>query len=419
MLHIEPAGGVGVGESANKPVRRVRRTLAFEAALAPLTGTRRRIVAPSLRRRSKTHRDKDHQQLAGIEGGNPMLSVTTPRFASSSPQEVSRQVSPDFLITTRPPGGGANGNQQQSSIAVATVPNDPSGSTLPPIGRGLPSRSSPSTSRQRTNALSPYASAPQGLLPQLQTLPGAPTTRAARSPGVPISPTTRYRVSPRSSPPLMVHSSPPALRHTPSTSSSRTARRQPLAWARHQRLCAAPHHGHLRTHHLAGEAAPPRAEQAAQEERAARRRRCRPPSPSLRSTAPPRSAGSRCHRRRSRRRRRRRPAATAGKPALASIPTGKQVAHAPAATAAVGGEGGDEPAASAVDTVVPVAAAGPDAAGAGTSGGPARAPPPARRRRPTPPSAPISRRRRRRRPSWRRPCLKARWGRCSSRRTRV
>ena len=116
-----------------------------------------------------------------------LLTVTTPR----SPM---RQVSPPLFPVAS--------NSSLPPIGVA-----------PPLRKGGPSRSSPPTSRQRA-ALSPYATAPQGLLPQLQG------SQALRSP---LSPHPSVRLSPpqgfarqyaeESNAPaqLMVHSSPPAF----------------------------------------------------------------------------------------------------------------------------------------------------------------------------------------------------------------
>ena len=87
-----------------------------------------------------------------------LLTVTTPR----SPM---RQVSPPLFPVAS--------NSSLPPIGVA-----------PPLRKGGPSRSSPPTSRQRA-ALSPYATAPQGLLPQLQ---GSQALRSPLSPHPTLSP---------------------------------------------------------------------------------------------------------------------------------------------------------------------------------------------------------------------------------------
>lgn len=183
-------GEMIVGPSAGvpaEPPRRGRRALAFD--LSGPAAARRLRIAPGFGRRRLTNNSAgSKQQLQPlrplvIEEGH--LSVTSPRSPSPA---AGRQLSPDFLNSTRPP----------NSVGV-TVLNGPSLPPIPTVRSGLPSRSSPSTSRQK-HVVSPYASAPQGLLPQL----GLPAATAR-------SPTARYRVSPRASPPMMLRSSPPAL----------------------------------------------------------------------------------------------------------------------------------------------------------------------------------------------------------------
>ena len=140
-------------------------------------GGRSRIALPPRRRPQKV-------SPMTINESSAMLLVTTPR--SPTP---GGQLSPSF---------------------------PPSNQMLPPIRKaGMPSRASPAANRPR-QSLSPYATAPLGVLPQLPyQQPHA---------GAPHSPSARYaspRGSPGRSPSRMMRSSPPSLELSPGSLQSK------------------------------------------------------------------------------------------------------------------------------------------------------------------------------------------------------
>jgi hypothetical protein len=140
-----------------------RRAKMMDSVPSLMRGGRTR-VAPMGRRRKQ-----EQLRPMPVDEGAQMLVVSSPR-------------SPSF--------GSAGGGWQSPGGAIG-------GASLPPI-RGLPARASPSAS-SRGKQVSPYASAPQSLLPQIN-----PVSVALRSPA--FSPKRRNH-----SPPLGVQTSPPTL----------------------------------------------------------------------------------------------------------------------------------------------------------------------------------------------------------------
>ena len=187
---------------------------------------RTRSIMPSLtrfrRRKDPPPMPKQLKPLP-LEEGNQMLVIETPRSPSIKSGGSGRQLSPNFLMSTRKNAAAdkeAMGFGDDNSFSNAREP-------LPPIRPpGLPSPTRRSAGSRGKQALSPYASStapPQqvfgvsaGLLPQLGGgLPGS--GGGARNARSPLSPNGRYRVSPRGGSPsrlgaeLLMHSSPPTL----------------------------------------------------------------------------------------------------------------------------------------------------------------------------------------------------------------
>lgn len=165
------------------PPRRTRARAVADVVVPTMRAARSRVNPMGRRRR------KEHRIPTPIEEGTG-LTIMTPRSPQFGSAGAGRQISPNFGASTRLPGGGWQ---------------PPGGTSLPPIKPGfgaVTAQYSPNASRSK-QAISPYASAPLGLLPQLTTN-GFPRS--------PISPTARYRMSPRhGSPPFGSNSSPPTL----------------------------------------------------------------------------------------------------------------------------------------------------------------------------------------------------------------
>ena len=190
--------------------------------MLPIRGSRNR-VAPNNRRRQKEPKEQQqlqqqqHQlqlQLEQPQHLQPQHQLQPQPSQPPPPQGERRRPHPLaeglFISTPRSPmlGSGGAGRQLSPNFAATTRQpppiNSSSGSSLPPIRAGMPSLSSPTGGSRGKQALSPYSTAPQGMLPQLGF-------NANAFPRSPISPTARYRISPRGSPPLGVRTSPPML----------------------------------------------------------------------------------------------------------------------------------------------------------------------------------------------------------------